>query len=284
MTTARLHDDSPLDVVVLGEGPAVLLPVSTTVIDGEAAEQMRAWGADPNLGHTLASSLADAGLRVIAADYQDHLARYPKPFTLNASTVTADLLAIADAAGVHRFAYYGYSWLALVGLQLAVRTDRLTALAMGGFPPMGGPYGPMLTVTRAAHRMALANRDKPPETTAAEIQPGDWDAAEVTQTPDETQQYVTHYESLQDFDERAALDRLDIPRLAFAGADDNTTYGPKWGNAYVAIADALRRHRDELTKRGWTVELVPDADHLSAMQASAVLPILTPWLKTNATP
>jgi pimeloyl-ACP methyl ester carboxylesterase len=283
MATARLHDDSPLHVAVLGDGPAILLPVSTTAIEGEAAEQMRAWGADPQLGHTLATSLADAGLRVLAADYEGHLARHPKPRTLSASTVATDLLAIADAAGVDRFAYYGYSWLALAGLQLAIRTDRLTALAMGGFPPLDGPYGPMLTVTRAAHRMALANRDEQTDA-ATEVQPGDWDAVEVTQTPDQTQQYLTLYESLQDFDERAALDRLSVPRLAFAGATDNITYGPKWDNAYVPIADPLQRHRDELTTQGWTVELIPNTEHISAMQAAKVLPILTPWLKTNATP
>jgi pimeloyl-ACP methyl ester carboxylesterase len=282
MATARLHDGSPLDVAVLGDGPAVLLPVGTTVIDGEAAEQMRAWGADPSLGHTLATSLAGAGLRVIAADYEGHLTQHPKPRTLSAPTVATDLLAIADAAGADRFAYYGYSWLAMAGLQLAIRTDRLTALAMGAFPPLDAPYGPMLTVTRAAHRMALANRDKPPA--AVDVQPGDWDAAEVTQTPDQTRQYVTLYESLRDFDERAALERLRIPRLAFAGAHDNITYGAKWDNAYVAIGDALSRNRDELTKRGWTVELIPDTDHVSAMQATRVLPILTPWLKTNAGP
>jgi len=298
MATARLHDDSSLEVAVLGDGPAVLLPVSTAVVDDETAEQMRAWGAEPNLGRTLATALADNDLRVIAADYEGHLAQHPKPRTLSAHTVATDLLAMADAAGVDRFAYYGYSWLALAGLQLAIRTDRLTALAMGAFPPLDGPYGPMLTVTRAAHRMALANRDKRPiadvlaspellpgsaAQASPELKPGDWDAVEVTQTPDQTQQYVTFYESLQVFDERAALDRLSVPRLAFAGANDNITYGPRWDNAYVAIADALRRHRDELTQLGWTVELIPDADHMSAMHAVKVLPILTPWLRTNAT-
>lgn len=282
MATARLHDDASLEVATLGDGPAVLLPVSTTVIDGEAADQMRAWGADPNLGHTLATSLAAAGLRVIAADYQGHLAEHPKPLTLTPSAVAADLLAIADAARADRFAYYGYSWLALAGFQLAIRTDRLTALAMGGFPPLGGPYGPMLTVTRAAHRMALANRDRRPDA-MPDIQPGDWDAAEVTQTPEQTQQYVTLYESLQNFDERTALDRLSIPRLVFAGANDNITYGPKWDNAYIAIADALSRHREELTEHGFTVEIVPGTDHMTAMQPSTVLQILTRWLTANAT-
>ncbi|WP_117213749.1 alpha/beta fold hydrolase [Allorhizocola rhizosphaerae] len=283
MATARLHDGSSLRVDEFGDGPAVLLPVSTTVIEGEAAERMRAWGADPNTGHTLATGLADAGLRVLAADYEGHLASHPKPRTLDASAVAADLLAVADAAGVDRFAYYGYSWLALAGLQLAIRTDRLTALAMGGFPPLGGPYEAMLSVTRTAHDMALANRDKPPApATATETQPGDWDSVEFTQTPDQTGQYFTLYQSLRGFDERAALARLSVPRLAFAGANDNITYGPQWGNAYVAIADGLKAHRDELIERGWTVELIPDADHMSAMQAAAVLPILTPWLKTNA--
>jgi pimeloyl-ACP methyl ester carboxylesterase len=280
MVTARLHDGAPLDVVLLGDGPAVLLPVSTAVIEGEAADQMRAWGADPNAGHTLATAIADAGFRVAAADYESHLAAHPKPRTLTAATAAADLLAVADAAGMDRFAYYGYSWLALAGLQLAVRTDRLTALAMGGFPPLDGPYDPMLTVTRATYRMAVANRDNPPAPIA--VQPGDWDAAEVTQTPDQTQQYLTLYESLQDFDEQAALDRLTIPRLAFAGANDTIRYGPKWENAHVDIGGALRRHREELVRLGWTVEIVPDADHISAMRADTVLPILLPWLKANA--
>jgi pimeloyl-ACP methyl ester carboxylesterase len=276
MFTARLHDGAPLDVTVRGDGPAVLLPVSTVVIEGETAEQMRAWGADPAAGHTLATRLAGAGFRVITADYEGHLAQHPKPRTLDAAAIAADLLAVADAAGAGRFAYYGYSVLAVAGLQLAVRTDRLTALAIGGYPPLGGPYGPMLTVTRAAHRMALANRDAPPVIT--EIEPGDWDAAEVTQSPEQTGQYVTLYESLRDFDERAALDRLSVPRLAFAGDKDNIAYGPKWDNAYVAIGEPLRRHRDELVERGWTVEVIPGADHMSAMHPATVLPILVPWL------
>lgn len=34
---------------------------------------------------------------------------------------------------IKKFSYYGYSWLALVGLQLAIRTNRLESLIMGGF-------------------------------------------------------------------------------------------------------------------------------------------------------
>jgi hypothetical protein len=133
MATARLHDDALLDVAVLGDGPAVLLPVSTSVIDGEADEQIRAWGADPNLGNTLATSLADAGLRVIAADYEGHPAQHSKPLTPNALTITTDLLP--RRAGGSRFAYYGYSWLALAGLQPRSAPTG-SRLAMGGFPPL----------------------------------------------------------------------------------------------------------------------------------------------------
>jgi pimeloyl-ACP methyl ester carboxylesterase len=277
---AALHDGSTVDIVVEGDGPAVLLPVNPVAFDGETADQMRAWGAEPDLGRNLLTGLASAGLRVIAADYEGHLAREPKPHTLTADALAADLLAIADAAGADRFAYYGYSWLALAGLQLAIRTERLTALAMGGFPPLGGPYGPMLVVTRAAHRMALANRDLPPDVNA-DITPGDWDAAEVVVDPDQTEQYVTLYESLDGFDERAALDRLDIPRLAFAGVNDNISYGAKWDNTYVPIGEALSAHHNELIARGWQVELIPDADHMSAMRSATVLGILVPFLKRS---
>ncbi|MFI7547175.1 alpha/beta hydrolase [Actinoplanes sp. NPDC049599] len=280
MMSAQLHDNSPLEVSVLGDGPAVLLPISIAPIEGAAAEELRAWGADPDVGHSLATGLADAGYRVIAAGYEAHLAAHPKPRTLTAAAVAADLLAIADAAGAERFAYYGYSWLALAGLQLATRTDRLAALAMGGFPPLDAPYGPMLAVTHAAHRIALANRDQP-AATGATVQPGDWDSADGGQTPDQAQQYVTLYESLQDFDERAALDRLTLPRLVFAGAEDNIRYGPRWGDTYVAIADAVRANRDQLTKQGWTVELLAGADHLGAMHADRALALLLPWLRQH---
>ncbi|HEX5203047.1 MAG TPA: alpha/beta hydrolase [Actinoplanes sp.] len=279
MATARTHDGSIIDVTVLGSpgDPAVLLPVGTRLLEGPAADEIRAWGGEPNTGHALATALAAAGLRVIAADYEAHLTEHPKPRTLTAAALAADLLAIADAGGAGRFAYYGYSWLALAGLQLAVRTDRLTALAMGGYPPLGGPYEGMLAVTRVAHRMALE-----PPAPVGEPTPGDWDSVPFTRTPDQTLQYVTMYESLQDFDERAALAGLTVPRLAFAGEKDIIAYGSQWDDLVVDIAGPLAEHRAELVALGWTVETVPGADHMTAMRSDRVLPILLPWLEAHA--
>jgi pimeloyl-ACP methyl ester carboxylesterase len=273
MPTARLHDGSLLDVTVLGEGPAVLLPVGTQVLEGPAAEEIRASGGEPHLGHLLATALADAGFRVIAADYETHLTDHPQPRTLTADSLAADLLAVADAGAAEKFTYYGYSWLAVAGLQLALRTDRLSGLAMGGYPPLGGPYEAMLALTRVAHRMAL---DPPAPIGAAT--PGDWDSVPFTRTPAQTEQYVTLYESLRDFREREALSALRIPRLAFAGEKDTIVYGASWDDAVVDMAGPLIAHRDELIAQGWAVEIIPGADHLSAMQVDRVLPILLPWL------
>ncbi|MGK5678422.1 alpha/beta hydrolase [Actinoplanes sp. URMC 104] len=275
MPIARLHDGSSIEVTARGAGPAILLPIDAQPVVGAQAEAMRAWGADPDSGHKLATGVADAGFRAITADYEGHRLRHPAPATLTAANVTADLLAIADAAAADRFAYYGYSWLALCGLQLALRTDRLTALAMGGYPPLDGPYEAMLAVTRTAHRLAL----DPPPPPAGEPVPGDWDSVAFTQTPDQTRQFVTLYESLRDFDDRQV--RLAVPRLAFAGEQDDIRYGPAWDNAYVALAEPLRRNRAELEAYGWEVRLVPGADHMVALQAATVLPILIPWLRSS---
>ncbi|HEY7200079.1 MAG TPA: alpha/beta hydrolase [Candidatus Dormibacteraeota bacterium] len=273
---ARLHDGTTIPLHVAGRGPDVLLAVRTDPYDEATAASMRAWGADPDLGPTLVRRLSGA-FRVIAADYEGHRMASPAPSTLTPENVAADLLAIADAAGADRFAWYGYSWLALAGLQLALRTDRLWALAMGGFPPLDGPYEPMLAVTRAAHAMAAAGGGVP-ASDAAQVEPGDWDSVTVQTSEDQTRQFVTLYEALQRFDDAAALPALAIPRLCFAGSEDRIEYGPSWGGTTVRIAEPLVSRRADLERAGWDVEVLPGLDHLGAMRAEAVLPLLGGWL------
>jgi pimeloyl-ACP methyl ester carboxylesterase len=285
---ARLHDDSTIAVEVHGRGPVVLLPVNPRPVEGPQAEEMRRWGADPALGRTLIDGLGDA-FRVVAFDYEGHLLQVPKPDTLTPANVVGDLLAVADAAGADRFAYYGYSWLAAAGLQLGIRSDRVAALVMGGFPPLDGPYGPMLQVTMATHEMAVANSASPPPSTAtasaASEEPSgepagepDWSQVEMSLTEAQTRQFVTLYQALQGFDDRAAQVRLGCPRLCFVGSADEITYDERWGGVQVRLAGPVIGRRAELEALGWEVRVLEGLDHMQAMQAVHVLPILRPWL------
>ncbi|MFF2243483.1 alpha/beta fold hydrolase [Arthrobacter sp. NPDC058130] len=241
---------------------------------------MRDWGADPDLGPNLVSALSRS-CRVVAADYEGHRMAHPAPHTLTPENVAADFLAIADAAHAETFGYYGYSWLALCGLQLAIRTNRLWALIMGGFPPLEGPYKSMLAVTQAAHAAAAqARHQQSSEAPAADlpVEPGDWDSAAIRTSEAQTRQFVTLYEALQDFDDSAVGVAPDLPRLAFAGSADHIVYGPRWGDVTVRIGEPLAAHERELIDAGWDVEVLPALDHLGAMRSDVVVPLLTAWL------
>jgi pimeloyl-ACP methyl ester carboxylesterase len=283
MFEARLHDGSTIEIEIAGEGPTLLLPVNPQPVTGPQAEAMRQWGADPALGHSLIEGLRDV-FRVVAFDYEGHLLRTPQPDSLTPANAVSDLLAIADAAGADRFAYYGYSWLALIGLQLAIRTDRLTALAMGGWPPLNGPYAAMLRVTMAAHEMAVEAAAKTDEGAADQqpaIEAGDWSSVQVTVPPDQTRQFVTLYQALQGFDDRAAQAHITCPRLCFVGSADEIQYGPKWGDVLISIAGPIIAERAELESLGWEVRVLDGLDHLQAMQAKQVMPILRSWLASK---
>ena len=291
MPKARLHDGSAIEVQVHGQGPALLLPVNPRPVEGPWAEELRRWGNDPALGRSLIDGLADA-YRVVAFDYEGHVLQVPKPDTLTPANLAGDFLAVADAAGADRFAWYGYSWLALAGLQLALRTDRLAGLAMGAWPPLGGPYAEMLRVTIATHDLASAPSsarqgaagDAATATPPSEPAPAssseelDWSTVEVTLSEAQTRQFVTLYQALQGFDERAALPRLSCPRLCFVGSADEIDYGERWGGVHVSIAGPLVQRRAELEALGWEVQVLEGLDHTQAMQADQVLPILRPWL------
>jgi pimeloyl-ACP methyl ester carboxylesterase len=267
MPAVQLHDGTIVEVEVHGEGPALLLPVNPKPIEGPQAEQLRQFGADPALGKSLIDGLSDA-FRVIAFDYEGNVLGLPKPETLTPDNVAADFLAIADAVDADRFAYYGYSWLAMVGLQLALRTNRLSALAMGGFSPLDGPYKVMLTVTTAANKMAGGEGP-----TSAE---DEWSTAGMSKG--QTQQFVTLYQALQDFDDDAAQGKITCPRLCFVGSADAMHYGKNWGDVYVDLAEPIVRERKRLESLGWEVRVLDGLDHMQAMQAHQVLPILLPWL------
>ncbi|ACZ87040.1 alpha/beta fold hydrolase [Streptosporangium roseum] len=278
VTKAKLHDGSTVEVEVHGAGPTVLLPVNPRPVEGPQAEAMRKWGADPALGRSLIEGLSDA-FQVVAFDYEGHVLGAPKPDTLTPANVAADLLAVADAVGADRFAYYGYSWLALSGLQLAIRTDRLSALVMGGFPPIGGPYAEMLRVTTATHEMAVSPQSPPttPQTSETSEEP-DWSSVEVSMSEAQTRQFLTLYQALQGFDDLAAQARISCPRLCFVGSADEIEYGERWGDVHVSMAGPIVSRRAELDALGWDARVLDGLDHTQAMQAAHVLPVMRPWL------
>ncbi|QJD85558.1 alpha/beta fold hydrolase [Cohnella herbarum] len=276
---AVMHDGHQIEVEVKGEGPDLLLPVNPHPIVGPQADEMLKWGADPALGRSLIDGLSD-NYRVIAFDYEGHVLRAAKPDTLTPANISKDFLSVADAVDARQFAYYGYSWLALSGMQLAIQTSRLSALVMGGFPPIAGPYKEMLRVTQATHEMTASTYVNTSDFPATSDE-FDWSSVEVTMSDAQTKQFVTLYQELQRFDDRTAQSGIACPRLCFAGSADKIDYGERWGNVQVDIAGPLIHQRQQLEALGWDVSVLAGLDHTQAMQAARVLPILRPWLDAN---
>jgi pimeloyl-ACP methyl ester carboxylesterase len=275
MPEATLHDGSTIEIEIHGTGPTLLLPVNPQPVVGPQAEQMRKYGADPALGQALIKGLSDA-FRVVAFDYEGQCFRRPKPDTLTPTNTASDLLAVADAAEAHQFAYYGYSWLAMIGLQFAIRTDRLSALIMGGFPPLNGPYEEMLLVTTAAYEIASGVQ------TTVPTEESEWSG--IALSTDQTRQFVTLYQALQGFDDQAAQARITCPRLCFVGSADEIQYGKRWGNVSVSLAGPIVRGQAQLSHQGWDVQVLDGLDHMQAMQVKQVVPILRSWLMSQLRP
>jgi pimeloyl-ACP methyl ester carboxylesterase len=271
--TAILHDGTSIQVEVSGSGPVILLPINPTTVTGEQAEEKQKWGVDPALGQHFIEGLSD-NFTVVAFDYEGFRIQHPAAETLTPDNIVHDFLAVADAAGADKFAYYGYSWLGLCGLQLAIRTDRLTALIMGGYPPIDGPYKQMWAVTKATYEMAQQPKQHAAKTTEAY----DWDSVELALSEGQTKQFFTLYNALQDFDDRAVQAQVTCPRLCFAGSKDSQDYSEKWGGVIVDMATPLVENADDLKGYGWDVRVLEGLDHISAMQPVNVLPVIKPWL------
>ncbi len=261
-----------------------MLPIAKKSAYGQEAESLKLWGVDPELGKHFIEGLSDE-FQVLYFDYEGHRFQHPKTDLLTPEEISLDFLHIADDMGVDTFSYYGYSWLALAGLQLAIRTNRLESLIMGGFPPYKGPYRQMLTVTAKTYEQALHPSPSSEESKQDFVSPEeiDWDQVQVTLDPNQTKQFLTLYQSLIDFDDTSVQEKLTLPRLAFAGEADRIEYGENFGNVTVDIAGRLRKNEQALRRLGWDVAILPgnDMDHTKAMQPETVLPLIKPWLAAN---
>ncbi len=121
-------------------------------------------------------------------------AKCPSPIE---NRFASDYLTIADAAGVDRFVAVGYSWSANAALQVASRTERCAGLALGGWPPLSGPYAELLELVTGV--VAQLEEDSP-------------------QRPF-MQIIANYYNSIVgSWDEEAAVTAIKGPRLAFFGS------------------------------------------------------------------
>ena len=198
--------------------------------------------------------------RVLLVDYPSigRSADIP-PDQLTATRACDDLFSVVDAAGFDRFAYWGYSWGAAVGLQMASRTDRFNALVAGGWPPLGAPY-------QAALRASLEQLHDPPA--AVQV---------VLRSPAQYAQWSTFYGSVQDWPEATVAASLTCPRLAFVGAEGDTDAGSE----AIRNATILRENRAALEALGWQVKFIEGAGHDVALRPERVVPAIRSFLDAS---
>jgi pimeloyl-ACP methyl ester carboxylesterase len=165
--------------------------------------------------------------------------------SLTADRACAEILAVADAAGVDRFAWFGFSFGSVAGLQLASRTSRLSALVCGGWPPLGGQYAETLAYLEAEAAQGRAA------------------------------QGLTFYRSIRGWPEREAVSKLTCPRMAFAGKKDEFVAGAA---TRMRIGPLIAEHRAELERMGWTVQLIDGFGHELGARPDVIMPILRRFL------
>ena len=194
---------------------------------------------------------------VLLADYPSiGKSRDIPPEELSADRVCADLLGVASAAGFERFAYWGYSWSGAVALQLASRTDRLSALVIGGWPPLGGLYAEIL-------RGSSRNVGNPPSS-----------AMVILRNPAQYAQWVTFNASVQGWPEATAVSAISCPRMVYFGADGDEEVA----QVPIRIASSIRAHRAELEALGWHVLEIPGHGHAVTLLPELVVPPVRAFL------
>ena len=250
-TSSRLHPPSEIYFEVHGDGVPLLLGFPMMA---SQAEIFGDFGAATLSGYL--EGLTDR-YRVLLIDYPSiGKSGTIAPDDFDVERVCSDLLAVADAAGFDQFAYFGYSWGGGVGLQLAARTDRLSALVVGGWPPLGAPYAEVLEGARL-------QVDNPSESSLA-----------VLREPGQYRQWVTYLESVSDWPEAEAVAQIECPRLVFTASDGDSDAG----GIPLPIATTILARQAELEAMGWVVREIPDRDFSVCMEPAAVLPVIRPFL------
>jgi pimeloyl-ACP methyl ester carboxylesterase len=153
------------------------------------------------------------------------------PSDLTVERACADMLEVADEAGFDRFAWWGGTFGAVVGLALAASSDRVSALIAAGWPPLGVPFAAM------AHAAQQQLPDPPPH------------ARVMLRQPAQYAQWITFYTSLPNNWDAAVVPRIRCPRAVIYGANAESSVG----NTPLPLAATIRARRGELEALGWHV-------------------------------
>jgi pimeloyl-ACP methyl ester carboxylesterase len=189
--------------------------------------------------------------RVLVLDYPETTSLAANDFT--AHRVCEEILGIAEQAGFDRFAWWGFSWGGLIGLQLACRTQRLTALICGGWPPLGGPYDAMLRAMRTLAATPAPNANM------------------------SFDRFVHFYEDARSWSELDAMQcvhRIQCPRMTFVGSADDLEIA----GVNLHLAATIRERRSDLEKLGWHVAEIEGRDHSIYTDPGAVVPVVRAFL------
>jgi len=195
--------------------------------------------------------------RVLLVDYPSiGKSRDIPPPALTVDRVCDDLLGVASAAGFDRFAFWGYSWSGAVGLQLASRTDRLSALVIGGWPPLHAPYAEILEV-------AERRRDNPEPASMV-----------VLRGVQQYAQWSHYYRSMGAWDEAQAVARIACPKMVYWGALGDLLEA----GIALPVASTIRAERERIIALGWTLVELPGHGHGVAMHPELVVPPVAAFL------
>lgn len=214
---------------------------------GEASAQVRSAFLD---------GLTDR-YRVLLADYPNiGNSTAPAAEQMTVERVCADMLSVADVAGFRRFAWWGGTFGAVIGLNLATRTDRLSALVSAGWPPLAAPYADML-------RGTLRNLADPPA-----------HARVILRTPAQYGQWVAFYKSLQEWPQAEAVAGIACPRLVVYGSAAESSVA----DIPLPLAAIIRDNRGRLEALGWQVIEIPDSDAAVILDPGKLVPVVKAWM------
>jgi len=195
--------------------------------------------------------------RVLLADYPNvGRTMVPAPDQMTPDRVYSDLLSVADAAGFDRFAYCGHLWGAINGLMLASRSDRVSALVCGTWPPLGAPYSDMLRGVE----MQLA--EPPPH------------AMVILRNPEQYAQWHTFYSGMQEWPEADVAAAIACPRIALIGSEAESSVA----GIPLRLVERFREARPRLEAMGWTVREIPGAGTAAMLDPELTVPEMRKWL------